>query len=362
MKQKKVRILFFVPSFSGGGAERVMSLLINNFDRDLFEVIVVSLKQKSMSYEVHADKFIELNVGRVLFSGYWLNKVIKQYKPDFLFSTLTYVNTYIALLDYLFNFKTILVARESTIPSINNKQRGFGFLYNFLMIIAYRRFKFIVCQSESMRADLKEKFGIPDQKMVVINNPVSTVLFDSIPNKQSRLPLFLTVAMLRKEKGIDRIIDALALVDFDFEYIIIGDGHQRTVLEKKVKDLHLVDKIKFLGFSNNPFKDFNCADVYLHGSYYEGFPNVILEAGINGIPALAYDSIGGTNEIIKNSFNGLIVNDILGYSSALNQKFWTTYDRSQIIKHTNDTYNSSVIIDKYQKLFQKNYKNIQCVE
>jgi glycosyltransferase involved in cell wall biosynthesis len=93
------------------------------------------------------------------------------------------------------------------------------------------------------------------------------------------------------------------------------------------------------------------ADVYLHGSYYEGFPNVILEAGIYGIPSLVFDSIGGTNEIIKNGLNGYIVNDINSFSHKLNNKFWGKYDNVEIVRHTNSLYDIEIITKQYQNIF-----------
>ncbi len=350
---KKVKVLFFVPSFNGGGAERVMSLLINEFNRELFEVIVVTLENKVVAYSVSADKFIELKVKRVIFSVFSLCAVIKDVKPDFLFSTLTYVNTYIGLLDYIMRFKTVLVARESTIASINNKQRRLGFLYDFLMLVAYRRFSLIICQSESMKKDLIDNFHFPNDKLVIINNPVNNK-FDDLPQFQKlEIPIFVTVAMLRKEKGIDRIIEALALLKYDFKYYIVGDGHERIHLENRVKELQLTEKILFTGFTNMPYQYLNIADVYLHGSYYEGFPNVILEAGVYGLPSLVFESVGGTNEIIRNGLNGLIVSGIRSFSDELTNKFWEKYDKMEIVRHTNSLYNLGIITEKYQNIFLK---------
>jgi glycosyltransferase involved in cell wall biosynthesis len=353
MEQKKIKILFFVPSFNGGGAEKVMSLLINNFNRNAYEIIVVTLHKAHNSYKVNASVYIELSANRVLFSGYSLNKIIQLHKPDFIFTTLTYVNTYIGLLDYIFRFDSILIARESTIPSVNNRRNRFSFLYDFLLRTAYKRFKLIVCQSHSMERDLNEKFGISNNKLLVIHNPVFETSLDNFIEKKSDLPIFLTVAMLRKEKGIDRIIDALALVNYDFRYIIVGDGRERKYLEKRVQDLNLMGKIKFMGFSKSPNEYYRSADVYLQGSYYEGFPNVILEAGMHGLPSLVFDSVGGTNELIKNNINGLVANGINEFAHSLNDLFWHQFDRNLIIEHTKFNYNSDLIIEKYQKIFQE---------
>ena len=68
---KKVKVLFFVPSFNGGGAEKVMSLLINKFNRELFEVIN-SIRHFSSMIEnntTNVEKYIE-----------WRDKYEEQYE------------------------------------------------------------------------------------------------------------------------------------------------------------------------------------------------------------------------------------------------------------------------------------------
>ncbi|MFV7789198.1 hypothetical protein, partial [Enterococcus faecium] len=103
-----------------------MALLINKFNRQYFEVVVVTFKKTDAAYDFSADKSYELKTNRVLFSVLAISRVIKKEKPDYLFSTLTYVNTYIGLCDYVFKFRTILVACESTIPPTNNRRNGLG--------------------------------------------------------------------------------------------------------------------------------------------------------------------------------------------------------------------------------------------
>ena len=48
------------------------------------------------------------------------------------------------------------------------------------------------------------------------------------------------------------------------------------------------------------------SDIFVFPSYREGFPNVVLEAGAMGLPSIVTD-INGSNEIIENNINGIIV-------------------------------------------------------
>jgi glycosyltransferase involved in cell wall biosynthesis len=357
---RRVKVLFFVPSFAGGGAERVMSILINKFDRKIFHIIVVTLQKSQFSYSVCADQLFVLKSNRVLFSGLELLRLIKSHRPQFVFTTLTYVNTYVGLLDYFFRFNTVLIARESTIPSINNHQRRLGYIYDLFLRAAYKRFSLIICQSISMKFDLADKFGIAESKLHVINNPVNPpVVSSSRPLNDT--PAFVTVSMLRREKGIDRILDALALVKFDFKYFIVGDGTEGPSLKQRVKRLGLTDKVHFVGFSSTPEEYLRVAHVYLHGSLYEGFPNVILEAGVVGLPVLSFTSFGGTEEIIKNGLNGLIVANKTEYTHALNARFWDGMDNERIQHHTLTHYGSEVITRSYQDIFLKKFDTL-CAE
>lgn len=78
--------------------------------------------------------------------------------------------------------------------------------------------------------------------------------------------------------------------------ILAGDGLLLDNIKQKVKNLNLQDRVKFLG-SRNDIPDLMCAmDCFLFPSYYEGYPNVILEAQTSGLPILMSDHI--TDEVI----------------------------------------------------------------
>jgi glycosyltransferase involved in cell wall biosynthesis len=347
----KIKILFIIPSLAGGGAERVTSYLVNNLNKMHFDVVLVSITQlKNDSYIVEPNRHINLGSKRVLFSFLSLNRVIKSEKPDIIFSTLTYVNVFLGLLKPIYDFKSKLIARESTIPSINNKGI-FRFFYNYLVRFSYKAYDYFVCQSLAMKNDLVLNFGVNESMINIIYNPVQVPINSVVNINNSNIPNFVTIAMLRPEKGIKRIIDALVNLDFPFQYHIIGSGPEEKNLILYVQSLGLSDSIFFHGFSNNPSEFLLRADLFLQGSFYEGFPNALLESCINGVPVFAFESLGGTNELIIEGVNGKIFTSKESFSNAIKMKLWQNFDKQKIVDSTKSKYSLDKIIAEYESLF-----------
>ncbi|STC96218.1 UDP-D-galactose:(glucosyl)lipopolysaccharide-1,6-D-galactosyltransferase [Chryseobacterium carnipullorum] len=70
----------------------------------------------------------------------------------------------------------------------------------------------------------------------------------------------------------------------------------------------------FHGRQDNPYKFLKFADLFILSSRYEGFPNVLLEAGACGTYSLANNCPGGINEIIQHQVNGEVA-DIEDYDN-----------------------------------------------
>lgn len=74
---------------------------------------------------------------------------------------------------------------------------------------------------------------------------------------------------------------------FDFELWILGDGEQRTNLNRYIKDNRLGCYVKLWGFKSNPYKYLKVCDYFISSSRSEGFSLVIAEAMILGLPVLS---------------------------------------------------------------------------
>jgi glycosyltransferase involved in cell wall biosynthesis len=97
------------------------------------------------------------------------------------------------------------------------------------------------------------------------------------------------------------------------------------------------------------------AALMLMGSHYEGFPNVLLEAGALGIPVIAFNAPGGIMEIITDGENGLLVkdNDEKAFGVAIEKALQMHFDRNKIIAATKERYSLDAIVAQTEELFIK---------
>jgi glycosyltransferase involved in cell wall biosynthesis len=112
------------------------------------------------------------------------------------------------------------------------------------------------------------------------------------------------------QKGFDLLLDVFARVsktDKNWNLIIAGTGIMRDELHQQVKKLGLEDSVFFLGHVRNPFAIFAKCDIFVLSSRYEGFPNVLLEAMVCGLPPVSFDCPSGPGEIIQQGINGFLV-------------------------------------------------------
>lgn len=114
-----------------------------------------------------------------------------------------------------------------------------------------------------------------------------------------------SVARLIPHKGIEAILKALSKLEFNFEYIIIGNGPLKTDLEQLADNLNI--DVKFIGnISKREVANWlNSSDLFILNSSYEGLPHVVLEAMENSCPVIA-SRVGGTPEVVKDKENGLL--------------------------------------------------------
>jgi glycosyltransferase involved in cell wall biosynthesis len=201
-----------------------------------------------------------------------------------------------------------------------------------------------------MKVDLVTNFNIPEKKITVINNPVDFSLLPSVapnPPDASEVINLVSVGQLRREKGYERVIQALALCPHSYRYQIIGGGNPDK-LNNLIQSLGVAHKISLLGAMPNPYTILAKSDCLLLGSYYEGFPNVVLEANACGIPVIAFRAPGGHNEIIVQGINGWFIDSPGELCSLLERKAYKNLDRDQIISMTRKRYALEKIIGQYE--------------
>ena len=117
------------------------------------------------------------------------------------------------------------------------------------------------------------------------------------------------VANLSSFKDIPTVLRAFARLRSvrDCRLLILGEGSERIMLEKLIRELGISDSVQLVGFDQNPFRWMARARVLVSSSPSEGCPNVILQALACGLQVVATNGLGGTAEILENGRWGRLV-------------------------------------------------------
>lgn len=364
---KKKKILFVVPSLSGGGSERFVFTLAKHISKVKFDVSVYVINSKNTLYKFQPKDnvhLIEGKIKRVRYSIIELLKIAKKIKPDVIFSTLGYLNIYLGIFSPLFG-NTKLIGRESIVIDMyfNDKKnvkspKVLKSLYNF----AYPKLDLLVCQSQDMyKSFVNEKIKLPET--IIINNPINVEEVISMSNldeedKNTSFDL-ITIGRFNYQKGYDRMIEVMDLLvnkeNLKITLGIIGAGENKREIEDSISNKGLENHITLLGQQTNPFQYLKNAKLFLLCSRYEGFPNVLLEAGACGKPVIAFDVPGGINEIVEENTTGHLVEN--GNSKLMAktiiESLARSYDKKDIQSITKNKYGIDKIISTYENCILK---------
>jgi glycosyltransferase involved in cell wall biosynthesis len=242
--------------------------------------------------------------------------------------------------------------------SLHNQISKYPKLFDWLYKHAYVNYDNIIAQSQDMKADIEKNY-FSSEKIVVINNPIDVQKVQSL-SKQETAELFdktkinlLSVSGLRKQKRHDLMLKTLALLPKEYHLTIVGTGETQEELKALSKSLNISDRVSFEGQQANPYVYMRQADLFVHTSEREGFPNVFLEANVLGLPLVAFSSMGGITEIIDEGVNGFYAP--FGDCELLVQKIEKansfTFNKDAIITHTIQKYSKETILEKYKLLF-----------
>jgi glycosyltransferase involved in cell wall biosynthesis len=166
-----------------------------------------------------------------------------------------------------------------------------------------------VCEAE---ASVARSIGAPGRVRVVYNGIESAGEGPSDPRiaKLSlRGPVIGALTLLRPGKGLETLIDALPQVlaaHEDAQLAICGDGPDLKALMAQAQTRGVGHAMHFLGPSSDPLAVLRAIDVFVHPSWAEAFPYVILEAMSAGRPVVATE-VGGIGEALVDGESGMLV-------------------------------------------------------
>ncbi|MEO7309803.1 MAG: glycosyltransferase [Chitinophagaceae bacterium] len=352
--EKKRKILIITGSLVSGGTERFVAFLCNNLNPDKYEIVLLLCSSADSNYTINANvRIIDLGLKKLKYLLYKLPKVLRKERADIVFSTLTAINVIVSIIRIIAPKNAVYILRESTILTEVQKHFSRPKAMRWLIKTLYPRFDAIVAQSVAMKTDMVQNFRIDPNKIKQIYNPIMPhgLKLGAKPGVTE----LITVGNIRKEKGHDRILKALKLLKINFHYTIVGGGKERELekIKRLVEQLHIVDKVTFEGAQKDPFTYLRRSTLFLQGSYFEGFPNSLLEAHSVGLPVIAFDCPGGTKEIVCSGENGFLVpdNDLHLYAAAIEKAISYPFEPATISENVLKRFGQREVLGKYEALF-----------
>lgn len=366
---KKIKVLHIILELGPGGVEKFLVDFMLNYDKEKFDISVVSLlpREDSIFEKILDDNKVDvtyLNMTpwiydiRVLFQ---LNKIIKEKKPDIL-----HVHLFMTRFTFLPAILNKVPVKIHTVHIPANKEAS-G-IFRFIQSIAYKKGKFIpIAISKSVEESIKVNHHIENTKLIY--NGIDLKKFnvhheiDGDKNNSECINI-INVARFMPEKNQKLLIDVLYILSKRYTNIklrLVGNGKTKNEILRKVNKLGLEDKVEFLGARNDIPELLNKSDIFLLSSNYEGFCLVIVEAMACGLPVVA-TNVGAIPEIIKDRENGLLVkpNDPDEFAKAIIEIIENKDMRKMISSNAiNDAkkYNFENTVKKYEDLYLSELKS-----
>lgn len=310
-----MKIVFVIPNMTGGGTERVISLLSDEYIKMGYEVAIMQFAGYEHAYELNSQvedfSVAAISQGNPLVMLKKLINMRRFFKenPDCrIFAFCVMGAVYSAMATWGMR-RYLLVAERNSPDSCNIKK-----IRNW----AYRRADRITFQTEDGIGYFPQKIA---DKAVVIPNPVDASVPERYTGVRSRR--VVTVGRLHRQKNHALLLNAFS--DFserhpDYELHVYGEGELEGILKKQAELLKIEDKVVWHGFCADVRKEIRDAGMFVLSSDFEGISNSMLEALAMGIPTISTDCpIGGARIYIENGRSGLLVptGDRQALSSAM---------------------------------------------
>lgn len=332
---QKKRILFILPSLALGGLERAQVTLANSLQRAGHDVTVMMLEEKNelgdeldrrvtlfrKVYKQHFGKKLPYIRHKFYDDGMWETRAT----PEELYRYYVGDEVYDVEIAFYHGLCVKIISGSANKDAVHltwvhndfTKIRSYQFNFKNLGDVraAYRKFDKVVCVSESARKGFITAIGDTGNTVTIYNMlPVAGIRRlskEEIPYRYpaSGLNLVLVGRLKDSHKGQRRLISVISRLREEGREIsltLVGDGSDRSAIERHIRKHRAEDFVFLVGAHKNPFPYVAGADMLICASYYEGFNLTVAEALILGVPVISTECTGPC-EILDNGKYGMLV-------------------------------------------------------
>jgi glycosyltransferase involved in cell wall biosynthesis len=359
-------ITVFVPSLAGGGAEKMMVNLANEFaSRDYDVDIVLATAEGPFVDRVAADvNIVDLNAPEppgfnLLGAVPGLVQYLRRVRPSAMLSALNRSNIVSILSTTLARTETTVVVSERNHLSryLEHASKKERVAIPKLISATYPRADSVVAISSGVADDLAKRVNLPRKNIDVIHNPAFSPEIAqksmepvSHPFLDSDAPVVIAVGSLTVQKDFLTLLRAFnrLYAERDARLLILGEGEQRETLETEMRKLGIKKFVDMPGFVDNPYPYMRRSDVFTLSSAWEGFGNVVVEALACGCPVVSTDCPSGPAEILDNGRYGPLVP--VGADKELAEAIEAVLDDppdEDLLRNRARDFSTDVVADRY---------------
>ncbi len=324
-KQRSHDVALVIGDLRGGGTQRVLTRLANDWATRGLRVYVVTLAESA------GDKYaLHPSVDRVALNSVGVSR--------------SKIVALISNARRLFRLRQAL--RRANAPVIVS----FLTVASVLTILASAGLASRIVVSERNDPEkqrlpwpwpLLRRWSYPHARVVTANTrgalewlrgfvPASRLLF--VPNPVSRPPVtvchgdrekvILTIGRLHHQKAQDVLLKAYAKATADapeWRLTIVGDGPEKSQLHDLASLLGIADRVHWIEWTDDVDSLYRSCGIFVLSSRYEGTPNALLEAMAHGLPVIVTNASPGPLEYVVDDATGLVVtpDDVEQLANAL---------------------------------------------
>jgi L-malate glycosyltransferase len=320
----KYRILHVIDHLGSGGAQEAVCQLVKYARKEHFRAEVVTLHGHGHYWEVLRSWGVPVSTlvpqgfvrAAIPLMFVRLCRLLSRQRYDVVHTHLIGANVLAAPLAAWYR-----VPVRFTHDQTNDDVRQRSFIHRGLDYLANRLNHHIIAVSSSIRTFLCQQEGLPADKISVIYNSVDLERFAprNAPGARQEgrsrynLPpealIVGGVGRLHYQKNFSLFLEVAAEVcarEPRAFFVIAGEGPERAALEEKSRRLGLASRVRFLGFVKDMPELYQCLDLLLLTSHFEGTPLTVLEAMAMGVPVVA-SRVDGVTEVLEDGRDGLQV-------------------------------------------------------
>ena len=324
----RYKILFLIESLSGGGAEKVLTVLLKYLDYEKYEVTLCPIVDTGIYCE-EVQKYISNYKPIVTYRGNKVHRCLNRIKYKLIYSVMPLSWVYKLFIPkgcdvevaFCEGYVTKLLAhscsRTKKIAWVHIDLKYFPWTIDKGIFkdvneerSAYATMDRIVCVSKTVEKSFQERYGLKERSCAIYN-PID---IEDIKKKAGQKVLnndgvfrIISIGRLVPQKGYDRLLRVVKQLheeNYSLNLLILGEGQEHKILDTYIRENRMQDYVCLPGFTSNPYKDLQNADLFVCSSRVEGFSLVVAEAMVLEVPVLS-TYCSGPNELLEEGKNGL---------------------------------------------------------